>query len=66
MTATTAPPKLILTASAPLDGFVVEELWLPEAEPATVEEAAAERVDGRDIVGLAEMMELLENGEPVE
>jgi hypothetical protein len=61
MSAMTAPPKLILTLSAPLDGFAVEEDVDPEAVVET-----ADNVVGRDNVGLAEMMEVLVNGDPVE
>jgi len=61
MSAMTAPPKLILTLSAPFVGFAVEEVLDAES---VVETAA--NVDGRDIVGLAERMEVFVNGDPVE
>jgi len=68
MSATAAPPRLILMLSAPLDALAaaVEEAVLEAEAPADVVAAADWRVVGREIDGLAERIELLLNGEPVE
>jgi hypothetical protein len=65
MSATAAPPRLILMLSAPLEDLAVELAEVLAAVSAAVE-VAATRVDGTDMETVGLMMEELLYGEPVE